>query len=87
MNCIIGLFAQLSTTDKILDWSNLKAVAEDNLNIAQTMIPVFDRLENNAGKQHFLPFPQCFQKRFLSLAPQLFSSSPSFNVSVIQVFF
>ena len=32
------------------------------------MISVFDRLENivrkgeNAGKQHFLFFPQCFQK-------------------------
>ena len=37
-------------------------------NVAKMMIFVFDRLENivekgeNAGYQHFLPFPQGFQK-------------------------
>ena len=37
-------------------------------NVAKAMISVFDRVENigrkgeNAGNQHFLLFPQCFQK-------------------------
>ena len=41
-------------------------------NVALTIIHVFDRLENivvegeNAGDQHFLLFPQCFQKPFIS---------------------
>ena len=52
--------------DKILDWSKLKAFADNNLYIALMMIYVFDRVENivekgkNAGYQHFLLFPQCF---------------------------
>ena len=54
--------------DKILDWSKLKAFADGNFNIAKVMIFVCDRVENiigkeeNAGYQHFLLFPQCFQK-------------------------
>ena len=46
----------------------LKAFADDKLNIARMMISVFDSEENNMGKgenagsQHFLLFPQCFQK-------------------------
>ena len=54
--------------NKILDWSKLKAFADENLNIAQTMISVCDRVENivengkNVGYQHFVLFPQCFQK-------------------------
>ena len=45
-----------------------KAFTDDKINVAQIMIPVFDRVENivgkgeNAGYQHFLLFPQCFQK-------------------------
>ena len=41
------------------------------------MIPVFDRIENtvekgeNAGHQHFLLFPECFQKP----SPGTFKSS------------
>ena len=48
--------------------TKLKAFAADKINIAQMMISVFDRLENivakgeNAGYQHFLLFPNCFQK-------------------------
>ena len=51
-----------------LDWAKLKAFADDKLIIAKTMISVADRVENmvgkgeNAGNQHFLLFPQCFQK-------------------------
>ena len=48
--------------------TELKAFADDTINVAKMMIPVFDRVENivgkgkNAGYQHFLRFPQWFQK-------------------------
>ena len=48
--------------------TKLKAFVDDKINVAQMMIPVFDRVENivgkgeNAGYQRFLLFPQCFQK-------------------------
>ena len=56
--------------DKILDQSNFKAFADDILNVVQIVICVSDRLENIVGKgendgyQHFLLFPQCFQRAF-----------------------
>ena len=43
-------------------------IADDKLNVAKRIISVFDGVENivgkgeNAGYQHFLLFPQCFQK-------------------------
>ena len=46
----------------------LKAFTDDKLNIAKMTISLFDRVENTVGKgenavyQHFLLFPQCFQK-------------------------
>ena len=58
--------------DKILDVTKLKAFADNKINVAQMMIPVFDRVENivgkgeNAGYQHFLLFLQCFQKATFS---------------------
>ena len=54
--------------DRVLDMTKLKAYADDNLNVAKMMIYLFNRVENtvgkgeNAGYQHFLLFPQCFQK-------------------------
>ena len=48
--------------------TKLKAFADDKLYVAKVMIYLFDRVENtvgkgeNAGYQHFLLFPQCFQK-------------------------
>ena len=48
--------------------TKLKAHADDKLNVAKMMISHCDRVENpvgkgeNAGYQHFLLFPQCFQK-------------------------
>ena len=54
--------------NKILDVTKLKAFADDKINIAQVKISIFDKVENivgkgeNAGYQHFLLFPQCFQK-------------------------
>ena len=49
----------------------MKAFADDNLNVAKMMISPCDRVEiivgngENAGYQHFLLFPQCFQKACL----------------------
>ena len=46
----------------------LKALAVDKSNAAKMMISLYDRSKNtvekeeNAGFQHFLHFPQCFQK-------------------------
>ena len=54
--------------NKILDWSNLKAFADDKINVTEKMKFLLERVENivrkgeNAGYQHFLLFPQCFQK-------------------------
>ena len=54
--------------EKILDVTKSKAFADDKINEAQMVISVFNRVENNVGKrenagyQHFLLFPQCFQK-------------------------
>ena len=48
---------------KILDWSKLKAFADDKINVTQKLIFALGRVENivgkgeNAGYQHFLFFP------------------------------
>ena len=53
--------------DKFLDWSNLKAFADDKMKVAEKLKFVLGGGENivgkveNAGYQHFLLFPQCFQ--------------------------
>ena len=57
---------------KILDLTELKVMADGKINVAKMMISLFDRVENTAGKgenagyQHFLLFPQCFQKASFS---------------------
>ena len=54
--------------NRLSDCSKLKAFADDKLNVIQNIKVVFRRKENivgkeeNAGYQHFLLFPQCFQK-------------------------
>ena len=54
--------------DKILDRSKFKAFAEDMINMTEKLNFVLGRVETivekgeNAGYQHFLLFPQCFQK-------------------------
>ena len=54
--------------NQILHWSKLKAFADNNLRFAKITISVWDSGEKivgkgeNAGYQHFLLFPQCFQK-------------------------
>ena len=54
--------------DKILDWTKLKSFADDKTNVTVKLKFVLGRVENNMGKgenagyQHFLLFPLCFQK-------------------------
>ena len=54
--------------NKFSDWSKLKAFADDKINVTEKLKFVFGQVENivgkgeNAGYQHFLLFPQCFQK-------------------------
>ena len=61
----------------ILGLPELKAFADDKLNVTQNVKVVFHRRENivgkeeNAGYQHFLLFPQCFQKAFFSSASKV----------------
>ena len=56
--------------DKILDWSKLKAFADDKINVSENLKFVLGRVENIVGKgendgyQHFLFFPTMFSKRF-----------------------
>ena len=63
--------------DKILGLSKLKAFADDKLNVTHNIKVVFLRIENivgkeeNAGYQHYLLFPQCFQKAFSSSAAKV----------------
>ena len=53
--------------DKILTLTKLEAFAEDKFSEAKIVTPAFEYIENivgkeeNAGYQHFLLFPQCFQ--------------------------
>ena len=53
---------------KVLDQSKLKAFACDKINAPQNLKLVLESKENIVGKgentcnQHFLLFPQCFQK-------------------------
>ena len=56
--------------DKILDLTKLKAFADDQFDVAIMTISPVDRVENtaekgeNAGYQHFSPFPTMFFKGF-----------------------
>ena len=53
--------------NRILDQSKLKAFANDKLKMIQMAKFVLDKIESNEGKeenagyQHLLLFPQCFQ--------------------------
>ena len=55
------------SNDKILDMTKQKAFADGKLNITKITIALLNTVENTAGKgenagyQHFLLFPQCFQ--------------------------
>ena len=61
-----------SPNDKTWDSAQLKAFADENINVVPSIISVCDGVENilgrveNGGYQHFLLFPQYFQKAFSS---------------------
>ena len=54
--------------DRIFVWSNFKAFADHKINVNEKFKFGLGKVENiagkgeNAGYQHFLLFPQCFQK-------------------------
>ena len=54
--------------NKILNLSKLKAFADNKINVTEKLKLLLEMVENimkkgeNAGYQHFLLFPQCFQK-------------------------
>ena len=56
--------------NNILDWSKLKAFADDKIKVIESLKFVLWRVENivgkgeNAGYQHFLLFPTMFSKGF-----------------------
>ena len=58
----------LCLVTKISACSDSKVFSDNKVNATNMMFPVFDKVENivgkgeNAGYQHFLLFPQCFQK-------------------------
>ena len=61
--------------DKFFDWSKLKALADNKIKITEKSKFLLGRVENivvkgeNAGGQHFLLFPHCFQKAFFFKGP------------------
>ena len=62
------MFIKSLPSDKMLDLSKFKAFADDIRTATQKLKFTLERTENivgkgeNAGNQHFLLFPQCFQK-------------------------
>ena len=62
------------SNDKVLDWSKLKAFADDKINVNVKLKLGLERVESivgkgeNAGYQHFLLFPQCIQKASFSMS-------------------
>ena len=65
-NNLVGVNS--SPNDKISIWSKLKPFADGNKDVTKKLTVVLGRVENivgkgeNAGNQHFLHFPQYFQK-------------------------
>ena len=78
------MYLKFLPNDKILDLSKLKAFADNNLNLDHKLKFELGRVENivenivgkgeNAGYQHFLLFPLCFQNA---------SSSGSLKVGIV----
>ena len=66
--CFLYIPWPFLSNDKILDWSKLKAIADDKINVTEKIKFVLRRVENivekgeNAGYQYFFLFQQCFQK-------------------------
>ena len=78
-----GYYINPLPNGKILDWSKLKALADNKINVAEMMIFLSDWVENilekgeNAGYQHFLLFPQCLQQHSF-LGPLTLSQTHKF---------
>ena len=83
--CLLGLLGPLGlnptlhnlsfnsiSNNKVLDWSKLKAHADDKINVTEKLKFALGRVENivrngeNAGYQHFFLFLQCFQRPLFS---------------------
>ena len=64
----LGNMCNSLPNDKILDWSKSKAFASNKIIVNQKLKFDMGMVENivgkeeNAGYQHFLLYPQCFQK-------------------------
>ena len=58
------------TRRQILDWSKLKQSADNNCKFDENIRKFYKQVENTVGKgeiaryEHFLLFPQCFQKAY-----------------------
>ena len=72
----------------ILDWSEFKAFADNNLNMPEILNFVFGSVESlvgkgeNAGYHHFLFFPKCFQKTLTGIEVAcltLYHTMPTFH--------
>ena len=73
---IIWLKVKSLPNDKILDLSKLEAFADNkiHLNQKQNFLRRIENIEEkgeNGGYQHFLRFPQCFQKAYFSESPNV----------------
>ena len=71
VSLLFSIFNSVSQ-DKISDRFKLKRFADNKIDATEKLKFVLERVENivgkgeNAGYQHFLLFPQCFQKTSLS---------------------
>ena len=69
---LFGNKLNTSPNNNLLNWSNLKAFADDEINANEIMKFGFGGAENTVGKgenavyQHFFLFQQCFQKASFS---------------------
>ena len=65
--CKISILFNSLSNDKFLDWSELKAIVNDKIDVFKQKFS-FKWVESiavkdeNAGFMHFLFFPQCFEK-------------------------
>ena len=63
--------------DKFLDTPKLKAITDDQINVTEKLSFLLERIVNivrngeNVGYQHFLHFPQCFQKAYFAVSLKL----------------
>ena len=69
---IVWEWVNCLSNDNVLDWSNFREFADDKIYDAKKLKLVLGKVENimgkgeNAGDQHFLLFPKCFQKALSS---------------------